>query len=618
MLALLAGSAALLVGCAKDRAASKPTLVRVPSVSSAEPQEGSALSWALIPGGTTVVAVDAELHASVTGKGIRLDDGSVLALRPLLLRVERDPSVEPPAPTSVAARMGVWMGLGANAHAERWRTQRGAAGVSGAPIIAVECIAGDAALAGTQTKGMIGTRPLEVRWLAPPAAPGATMSSVFARGIGEEASDSVWMRGALAIAEQSPLWRWRARLARGELLAGGDGGAFEDPVVESLARTIEAQWATGLGALARHDPVTARRVVERLCASVDFGNGMIVPGWPVEGPRLAWLLDSLLSQEGERAAEAATAWLEETSAILRWVEDDAAARDVTLAMAGAVGIANLTRAPMAAWATPSAPDGVPEMIAVPPWTVRRVDVSLGAPARASDRPTALAVDDALKGVRPEIRAGTAVFEPTVFSVPLPAMAPGVVIGTLHHDWTLSDWLALGQNDASSTTLGPWGSAGRVDPAWASSGLVYWGVDAPVGQGTGSPDRWLLYMELNEPRESRNGAEAGGFVRVWFGPMGRSRVVLRALPNGRVIDDSPPGIDSPRDIPRVARVAQTERGWACWIPIPGGAFEGEGLFRLGVERIDARGVRTTWPRPSLPWQHEPSRITIDGSVWQRGK
>jgi len=31
-------------------------------------------------------------------------------------------------------------------------------------------------------------------------------------------------------------------------------------------------------------------------------------------------------------------------------------------------------------------------------------------------------------------------------------------------------------------------------------------------------------------------------------------------------------------------------------------------------MDARGVRTAWPRALTPWQEEPSRAVLDTTTW----
>ena len=51
-------------------------------------------------------------------------------------------------------------------------------------------------------------------------------------------------------------------------------------------------------------------------------------------------------------------------------------------------------------------------------------------------------------------------------------------------------------------------------------------------------------------------------------------------------------------------------------LPPHAIEPSGVLRLGVERLDERGVRSAWPRALLPWESEPGRAAIDTRGWER--
>ena len=103
--------------------------------------------------------------------------------------------------------------------------------------------------------------------------------------------------------------------------------------------------------------------------------------------------------------------------------------------------------------------------------------------------------------------------------------------------------------------------------------------------------------------------------MFLGGIGRSHAILRVLRDGRVLDESPPRAGTaPRDLARVVRAVQTSQRWACWVPIPPSAVEDTERVFLGVEYFDARGVRSSWPRPSLPWQQEPGRLVIELGAW----
>ncbi len=135
-------------------------------------------------------------------------------------------------------------------------------------------------------------------------------------------------------------------------------------MIEALAGCVEAKWIRGLSNLAVQDPVLARRVVERLCASMDAGGGIFVPAWPEEGEDLSGFAGITHGSGAGRSVEAARAWLESASAVLCWVVDDAGSADpATGRPVGTVGVANLTDAPVAAWMETNTPPATPEIVA---------------------------------------------------------------------------------------------------------------------------------------------------------------------------------------------------------------------------------------------------------------
>lgn len=609
--------ALMLASCGgADRAASSAQPVRG---TAAAPISGSVLEWTLVPGRRSVVLIDPALIDVMTETRLRLDDGSVVSATPYVVRAtpEREPGVEV---TSVAARAGEWLGVRHGASSYRW---------SAAPILSAAEAEGGAAVLLLEfpesfapvrvSAGALGARRVEIRWLE--EVEGAP-EGVFARSLDAAAWEAASIRGAMIAARGSPLQRWRARLAVGGFAPGAteEGAPFADAVVESLAQTIESEWRAALAALASADAALARRVVERLCATADFGAGVIAPVWPVEGERLSALLETMLKRTaaGLDISEAASGWLDEQPRLLAWVMDDAGSNDPgTGRPGGMVLAANLGAAPLAAWFETGTAPGAADITAIAPGVVRPVPTG-GAGGRGGEArvPASVGAERAREGERLTLRVGPEVRRPLIFSMPSPAIAPGVRVGPLQGDWTLRDWLTAGSDDDLAARVGPWSDGSLVEAGWRTRGQVYRGVDAPLDRAAGVPTRWLLFLELGRG-EGASEAGAGGYVRVWFGPLGRPSAVLRVLADGRVIDESPPGGRSSEsgDVVRQVRVAETGAGWSCWLPIPLGAIEGDGVLRLGVERVDARGVHSAWPRPMLPWQQEPSRLAIDTSEWE---
>jgi hypothetical protein len=53
-----------------------------------------------------------------------------------------------------------------------------------------------------------------------------------------------------------------------------------------------------------------------------------------------------------------------------------------------------------------------------------------------------------------------------------------------------------------------------------------------------------------------------------------------------------------------------------VPLPDNITDPDGAVRVAIERVDAAGRRSTFPRPQLPWQTEPGRVLIDTATWDR--
>src|SRR5690606_26709274 len=56
-------------------------------------------------------------------------------------------------------------------------------------------------------------------------------------------------------------------------------------------------------------------------------------------------------------------------------------------------------------------------------------------------------------------------------------------------------------------------------------------------------------------------------------------------------------------------------WIVFVDLPQDAFEPDGTVIVGAERVGARGVRSVWPRPVLPWEEAPPRVAFDATTWR---
>ncbi|MEX0876056.1 MAG: hypothetical protein WD114_01235, partial [Phycisphaerales bacterium] len=184
-------------------------------------------------------------------------------------------------------------------------------------------------------------------------------------------------------------------------------------------------------------------------------------------------------------------------------------------------------------------------------------------------------------------------------IPIPAPAPFVRIGPLLNDWTM----------AALTESRP-GEGAQTGPGRSTVGLL---------RKASPPDRddptegWQLYMECSSPRPG----DDGEMLTLWIGPAGYPLAVWTIAPDGQngahveFVAGSTPSIG----IPRVRTRVLGDR-WVAAIDLPAGVFDDELRLQLGIERIDADGLHTAWPRRMIPGQQEPGRLLIRGDLFDQ--
>jgi hypothetical protein len=134
----------------------------------------------------------------------------------------------------------------------------------------------------------------------------------------------------------------------------------------------------------------------------------------------------------------------------------------------------------------------------------------------------------------------------------------------------------------------------------------------------SSDDWQIYAECLSPLREREdrAARANDALRVYFGSRESPRAVVEIRADGsatlRLGDGN--GDGASRAIG--ATVREDSDRWVAFADVPSDAFEPDGTLIVGFERVDARGVRSVWPRPVLPWEDTPSRVAMDPSTWPR--
>ncbi len=392
----------------------------------------------------------------------------------------------------------------------------------------------------------------------------------------------------------SPVRRWRYRLLTRGLEPERAGGErltrLGDPVLEALAHQTEARWQVALAMLWVADAELAERVKRRLAATVDAGGGVVAPAWPADQPSLDALLTDVLSPrlEPSQKAERAAAWLEAESAGAAWVVDDAGLRDATTGQPVATcGVANLLERTTLAWAQMAGSAGAPELTTVEAFSLAQLPAAAPAEATGAAHPTPV-----------EIHAGRWSASRMLALGRLAASPPGLRVDAMVGDWTMGAWLN-GKPDESM--------AG--DPAWAGAALVH----KTAAEG---PARWWVYLECRSPGMRPGDEDASSpreSVRLWLGPLGHPSGVLRATSSGVVVDEVAVDQGLGGEL-KGARISRDKGKWIAQIPIPARCIEQDGTLRMALERLDANGRRSAWPRPMLPWQTEPGRVAVDTGAW----
>ncbi len=424
----------------------------------------------------------------------------------------------------------------------------------------------------------VGDQSASLRWLDAPRASFRPEPHKPQRTPAQAAA----MTAVIQRLAADPFERWRARLAVQRLGLSVTLAPIEDPVSRALADQISERWSIALSRIATQDPALAHALVDELTSFVRFSEAVAAPAWAPTPTAAQRLLGDLLDASSPRAAVlTARAWRAAQPSAIAWVIDDSAAPppdptlneppDVALVVAGiadrrgdAPGIARLRTllpGPRVATgpASPLAPGGLATAVASVP----------------------------LSEAEPNVVALAGDFERRLRTLtkPVSARPPGLSLGPTLSDLTMTSWMS-----------------GRFERAPAldeTLGLLRRSLD-----GAG----WEVYIECRSLPEV-DSARADT-LRLWLG--------------ARVSDRPPIVIEAPREIsekPTVAaggaRVLRERDRWIVVIPIPDDAVGPDRLLRLALERTvvsDAGRRRSAWPRPMLPWQREPGRLTVDLATW----
>jgi hypothetical protein len=391
----------------------------------------------------------------------------------------------------------------------------------------------------------------------------------------------------------SPVRRWRYRLLVDGLSIESPSPevvAFDEPVLEAIARQYELRWTVALGMLELTDPALAKRLKRRLTLVVMFPDGTGAPMWPIDEDALAFLLSDLLNTSigpEERSARAA-AWLDGQPSAAAWIVDDSGVVDASSGeILSTSALANLLDRSMVASAVVIGGSRSPDLREMPELSVRMLTPA----APATDRSRAVSP----RQIQFNIGRWSAVR--SVVTDAVPVAPPGLRMEPMTGDWTLAGLL----------TGAPVPSM-RIGSGSSTSALLHYRAleHAHYAAGETPPGAWMLHLECKgEPG-------AADEVVVWLGPHGATRGILRVSSNGSAEFLTAGG--NRQGLLTGVTVVQLADRWITKVPLPAGMIESTGELRLAIVRTDSRGVRSAWPRPMLPWQREPGRLAIDTTAW----
>lgn len=370
--------------------------------------------------------------------------------------------------------------------------------------------------------------------------------------------------------------RWRARLAiRSFGFDASSFGVFDDEAIEAFAEALELRARATVIQLGDTSRSIADRVERTLGRSLIFPGGVIAPAWPEADSTLDDLFNVVLDPTVPRSAatDRAQQWVDAQPRALAWIDDDYAQLGTRVLIAELSGAADLVAARVA-------PSASCDPATLHPLLARSVtDIELRCRQRPADRAFRIDVGDWSTSL-------------DAVAAPREINPPGVRIGPLMLPHTMRTLLT--------------GKITLPDAAHATAALI---------QRKPNSEQWQLYAEcLDTPDDASS--ERTDTLRVCFGTRDMPRVTLELRagePSTRVVYDAW-GEETRDTIDAVVR-READR-WVVFADIPSQAFEPDGILIVGVERVDARGVRSVWPRPVLPWESEPPRIAVDPATWPR--
>ncbi len=375
-----------------------------------------------------------------------------------------------------------------------------------------------------------------------------------------------------------PSIRWRARLALDRFGVRGIGEPFPDQAIEAYASALELRARAALDNLRAADAALADRLHAALGRTLTFPGGVIAPAWTESDARLDDVFKVLLDESVDRAlaADRVRQWIEAQQRAVAWIADDADVLGTRIHVAELAGVADI----VAARAAPTESCDPATLHPILARTVAEIDL------KCRVRPSRRAI---------RVQVGDWTTSLDALAAPMDVAPPGLRIGPLMLPHSMRSLLA------SQVVL--------PDAAHATAALL---------RRKASSDEWQIYAECLAPESERasNAGETVDTLRLYFGVRESPRAIMeiRADSSATLRSFTPDGQSDTRAIG--ATVREEPDRWIVFADVPSDAFEPDGTLVIGVERVDARGVRSVWPRPTLPWDDTPSRVAMDPSTWPR--
>ena len=364
-------------------------------------------------------------------------------------------------------------------------------------------------------------------------------------------------------------------------------------LLRELARQHEARWQIILGRVWLIDPGVARRLKLQLIRTARFEDRTL-PLWPSDTTAIARLAHDLLSHfvDDQTRVLRAKAWLEAQPIAIAWVRDDQGQIEAgTNRFISTLSCVSLPQSPGASLFRIDTPttrfNADPALTTLSPNLATPISVSMEQIQRSPTNPV-----PELRSM--DVRTSYWNASRTVIVSTTPARSPSIAIGPMLNDWTMNTLLS------NTPEIGA-----LPNTAHATMGILR-RVAPPTRSDPASG--WQLYIECASP----NPISTNESLTLWVGPYTNAFAQWRITPNpidSKPVIDFASGSRLSMGIPKADIRVMNDR-WVAMITLPRGAFDEDLILQLGLERTDADGVHTAWPRRMIPDQPEPGRLSIE--------